>query len=190
MRVLFLSTLLPYCAQHGIAIPTRSALDILTSTAQLMSAHTHREAMPKPYVKPWSEVVPLSKHVFEKRQTSTASPSTTTQSPIPGVKPGQIVVASTKLSTLPPAICGFVTYDNSTGTGIGMRLSTLSSKLCNRRFFFWPSTGRNTWHTPSIRPVQANRKVLSRRETLTADEQAMRPFLLIVSIQELALISE
>lgn len=66
---------------------------------------------------PWSSQVTMSHHIGNRAASTTtiASPTPTATGPILG----QIVLASTKQSDLPAAICGFMPYLNGTKSALG-----------------------------------------------------------------------
>jgi len=76
------------------------------------------DAAPGSLGTPWPGQIPNSGHVMVQRATSssssTAAPTTRSHDNL-----GQIVVTSTKMTTLPPAVCGFVPFWNYTSSVIG-----------------------------------------------------------------------
>jgi len=101
-----------------LTIPTGIVLGILTTTEP--ETIPQATATPRIQATAWSEEIPLSKFIEEKRQanstTFSVSPS---PSPTSSVKLGQLVIGGTRLSTLPPAICGFLPFNNGTGPDLG-----------------------------------------------------------------------
>jgi len=101
-----------------LAIPTGIVLGILTTTES--ETLPQATAMPRIHATAWSEEIPLSTFIEEKRQANSTTVSVSpSSSPTSSVKLGQLVVGGTRLSTLPPAICGFLPFNNGTGPDLG-----------------------------------------------------------------------
>ncbi|CZR69057.1 uncharacterized protein PAC_18958 [Phialocephala subalpina] len=92
-----------------------------STTSQPTVSTTSNERMlgpaPRATAIPWPNQVPLSVYYIGPRATD----STAISSPAPtatGSSLGQVVIASTKQSTLPAAICGFIPYLNGTSSAL------------------------------------------------------------------------
>jgi len=113
-----------------LAMPARAAPAILTATAE--DDIPPANATPKPQATAWSEPIPLSTFAQQKRQaSSTVVSDSSSHSPTSSVKLGQLVVAGTKVSALPPALCGFFPYNNGKGPDFGRRSLRFSQSHTN-----------------------------------------------------------
>ena len=118
MRPLLSALVLMHCAFCALAIPTRTTRESRTTVTlqiEFIEPQAHVKATA------WPEQIPFSTFVRQKRQASSTSVAGSTVSPstTPSAKLGQLVIANTKVSTLPPALCGFVPFYNGSGTGLG-----------------------------------------------------------------------
>ncbi len=106
-------------AVFAIPNPAPSAPPSLTTRTSLQAtAILASDAAPGSLRTPWTGRIPKSDHVVVQRATSSSS-STTASTTSWDDSLGQIVVTSTKMTTLPPAVCGFVPFSNQTSSMIG-----------------------------------------------------------------------
>jgi len=118
MRPLLSAVVLLHCTFCALATPTRTTREsrkTVTLQHEFIEPHAHAKATA------WPEQIPFSTFVRQKRQASSTSAvgSTVSPSTTSSAKLGQLVIANTKASTLPPALCGFVPFFDGSGTGLG-----------------------------------------------------------------------
>ncbi|KAF2670083.1 hypothetical protein BT63DRAFT_412848 [Microthyrium microscopicum] len=110
------------CAHASIATPTRTTppTSVTNVSWQEELIKTHFNAIPKSQPTAWAEQIPVS--IFELHKRQAASTNVTSSGAAPATtntaKLGRLVAGNTKISTLPAALCGFIPFDNGTGTGI------------------------------------------------------------------------
>jgi len=109
-------------AVFGIPHPTPSVpRSWATITSHQAPSVLMSEAAPKSLRIPWPGQIPKSNHVMIQRATSSSGSTAASSTIESNSSLGQIVVTSTKMTTLPPAVCGFVPIWNETSSAIGRK---------------------------------------------------------------------
>lgn len=115
--MMFLSALSFLLLDISLALPHDWATTTLTGSTHL------KQPLPGSTALPWTEQVPVSTKPNIQRRAdlgSSSSGPTTISIPVPSTTPQlQLVSGSSTLSSLPPAICGFLPYWNGTKTTLG-----------------------------------------------------------------------
>lgn len=121
-QFLFLLLIISYYGTLALAFPPRAGF-----TTSQPTVSTLAEPLPRATVIPWPSQVPISVPHIVVRATDSA-PSASPTPTATGSSLGQVVIASTKQSTLPSAICGFIPYLNGTSSALGewLRLNCVS----------------------------------------------------------------
>lgn len=115
MRAFVFITVISQSCLLALGFPFALSFEPSTTYKTTKALPTVADATPRPIATPWAREIPtLINHVVQRATGSEVTPSST---PAPGN--AQLVLASTKASTLPPAICGFIPWWNGTSTVIG-----------------------------------------------------------------------
>jgi hypothetical protein len=85
------------------------------------TASVTKKPAPGSSVTPWTDEIPRSANVLVPRMTSTEGsiPLSTSLATTLGPSLASLVLMSTKLSTLPPGLCGFLPFWNGSATTLG-----------------------------------------------------------------------